>query len=65
MSKSSDGQGHNAASLWKGHDLSNNMCEYEVNYLTNEKVIRGERNFNANCLTPNRPPNTHPSFTNL
>ena len=23
----------------KGHDLSNNLCEYEVNRLTNEKVI--------------------------
>ena len=30
--------------------LSNNVCEYEVNQLTNEKVIRGKRNFNANCL---------------
>ena len=33
---------------------------YEVNRLTNEQVIRGKLNFNANCLrhrTPNRPPN--------
>ena len=42
------GQGHNDACLWKGIDLSNNVCEYEVNWLTNEKVIRGKRNFNAN-----------------
>ena len=26
-----------------GLDLSNNVCEYEVNGLTNEKVIRGKR----------------------
>jgi len=31
-----------------GLDLSNNVCEYEVNGLPNEKVIRGKRNFNAN-----------------
>jgi len=29
-------------------DLSNNVCEYGVNRLTNEKVITGKRNFNAN-----------------
>jgi len=28
-------------------DLSNNVCEYEVNRLTNAKVIRGKLNFNA------------------
>ena len=42
MSRSSEGQCHN--------DLSNNVCEYEVNQLTIEKVIRGKQNFNANCL---------------
>ena len=36
MSRSYDGQSHNAW-LWKGYDLSNNVCEYEVNRLTNEK----------------------------
>ena len=41
--------------LWKGLDLSNNVCEYEVNQLTNEKVIRGKRNFNANCLRRQTP----------
>ena len=59
MSRSTEGQGRNAACLWKGHDLSNNVCEYEVNLLTNEKVIRGNRNFNTNCLrcrTNNHPP---------
>ena len=40
-------QGHNAACLRKGIDLSNNVCEYEVNRLINEKVNRGNRNFNA------------------
>ena len=37
MSWSSEGQGHNVACSWKGHDLSNNVCEYEVNRLTNER----------------------------
>ena len=39
---SSEGQGHNAC-LWKGLDLSNNVCEYEVKLLTNEKDIKGKR----------------------
>ena len=43
-------QGHlNAACLWEGLDLDNNVCKYEVMRLTNEKVIRGKQNFNANC----------------
>ena len=42
-------EGHDAKCWWKGLDLSNNACEYEVNRLTNEKVIRGKQNFNANC----------------
>jgi len=42
MSRSSEGQGHNAACLWNSLDLSNNVCEYEVNWLTNEK---GKHNF--------------------
>jgi len=49
MSRSSEGQGHNAACLWKVLHLSNNVCEYEVYRLTDEKVIRGKRNLNANC----------------
>ena len=49
MSWSCEGEGHNAACLRKSLDLSNNLCEYEVNRLTNEKVIRGKRNFNADC----------------
>ena len=49
MSRSSEGQGHNDVCLWKYLDLSNNVCDYEVNQLTNEKGIRGKRNFNANC----------------
>jgi len=28
MSRSSEGQCHSAACLWKGLDLSNNVCEY-------------------------------------
>jgi len=31
----------------KGHDRINEVYEYEVHRLTNEKVMR--RNFNANC----------------
>ena len=49
MSRSSEGQCHDDACLWKGQDLSNSMCEYEVNSLTNEKDIRGKQNFNATC----------------
>ena len=30
-------------------DLSNNVCENEVNRLTNEKVIRENQNLNAIC----------------
>jgi len=51
MSISSEGQCHlKVNALWKGLDLSNTVCEYEVNRLTNEKAIRGKRKFNANCL---------------
>ena len=43
MSRLSEGQGHTCACLWKGLDISNIVCEYEVNTLTNVKVIRGKR----------------------
>ena len=39
MSRSSEGQGHNAV---RSLDLSKNVPEYDVNWLTNEKVIRGK-----------------------
>ena len=39
ISRSSEGQGHNATCWWKGLDLSYIVCEYEVNALTNDKVI--------------------------
>ena len=55
MSKSSEGQ---------GHDVSNNVCEHEENWVTNERVIRGKQNINANCLRRRRQP-TCPGFTNL
>jgi len=42
-------QGHLKVNVIIGLDLSNNVCEYEVNRLTNEKGIRGKRNCNANC----------------
>ena len=42
MSRSSEGQGHNVAYWLKGLDLSNNVCEYEVNRFPNEKAIRGK-----------------------
>ena len=38
------GQGHNAC-LWKGLDLSNNVCEYDVSPMTNDKVITKIQNF--------------------
>ena len=61
MPRSSEGH---AAYLWKGHDLSNNVCEYEDNRLTNEKVIGGKRNFNANG-SRRRKPASADGFTNL
>ena len=45
--------------LVKSLDKSYNVCEYEVNRLTNEKVIRGKRNLNENDAA--RPP----GLTNL
>ena len=45
ISRSSEG--HSATGLWRGLDLSNIMCEYEVNPLTNDKVITEIQNFNA------------------
>ena len=44
------GRQYMPACLWTGHALNNNVCEYEVNRLTNEKVIRGKRNVNEKCL---------------
>ena len=48
ISRSSEGQGYDAVGE-KGLDLGNIVCEYEVNRLTYQNVIRGKRNFNANC----------------
>ena len=39
LSRSSEGQGHNATCWWKWYDLSYNVCQYEVIRLTNDKVI--------------------------
>ena len=39
-------EGHNVACQCKGLDLSNIMCEYEVNPLTNDKVITEIKLFN-------------------
>ena len=39
MSRSYEGQGHNAICWWKGLDLSNNVGEYEVNRFTKEKLL--------------------------
>ena len=36
ISRSSEGHGHDATCWWNDLDLSNNVCEYEVNRLTNE-----------------------------
>ena len=44
------------------------MHEYEVNRLTNEKVVREKRYFNANCLrcrTPALPPAHQPDQMDL
>ena len=42
-------EGHNVAYQCKGLNQSNNVCEYEVNLSTNEKVITEKQNFNTNC----------------
>jgi len=47
ISRSSEGQVHNATCWWKGLGLSNIVCEYGVNPLTNDKVITKIQNFNA------------------
>ena len=39
ISRSSESQGQDATWWWKGLDLSNIVCEYEVNPLANDKVI--------------------------
>ena len=46
MSRSPEGQSHNVC-LWKSLGLSSNVCEHEVNLLTDEKIIRGKWNFNV------------------
>ena len=55
MSRSLEGQGHNAACLWKGLDLSNNLCKYEVNQQTNEKGIRGKQTYTQIVNDAGRP----------
>ena len=39
ISKLSGGQGQDVTCWWKGLDLSNNVCEYEVNWFTKEKLL--------------------------
>ena len=43
MSRSSEGQGNNAACVWEEVDLSNSVCEYEVNPLTNDGYYRNPK----------------------
>ena len=43
ISRSSEGQGHDDTD----HDLSNIVCEYEVNQLANDRVITEIQNVNA------------------
>ena len=38
-------EGHNVAYQCKGLNQSNIVCEYEINLLTNEKVITEKQNF--------------------
>ena len=47
--------------LWKALDLSNSVCEYEVNRLTNEKVIRCNETLTQIINDAGRPK----GFTNL
>ena len=56
MSRSSEGQGHNDACLWKGDDLNNKVCEYEVNPLTNEKLLEENETLTPIVYEARRPP---------
>jgi len=38
-------EGHNVVSQCKGLDQSNIVCEYDVNLLTNDRVITEIQNF--------------------
>ena len=42
-------EGHNVTYQCKVLNQSNIVCEYEVNLLTNEKVITEKQNLNTNC----------------
>ena len=57
-------RGHNVAYQCKGLDLSNYMYEYEVNRLTNEKVLK-ENETLTQMTPPARTPTQTPGFTNL
>ena len=48
ISRSSEGQSHNATCWWKCLDLSNIVCEYEVNWLTNEKLLQKSKTVTQN-----------------
>ena len=48
ITRSSEGQCHDVTCWWKGLDLSNIACEYEVNPLAKDiKVITEIQNLNA------------------
>jgi len=42
-------EGDNVTYQCKGYDLSNIVCEYEVNLSTNENVITEKQTYNTNC----------------
>ena len=56
MSRSSEGQGHNAACLSNGPDLSNNVCEYEVNRLTTEHLLEENETLTQIVYNAGHPP---------
>ena len=64
MSRSSEGQGHNDACLWTGDDLNNKVCEYEVNPLTNEKLLEENETLTQIVYEARRPPQ-RTGFNNL
>ena len=43
----------------------NNVCDYEVNRLTNEKLLEENKTFNTNCLRRRTPATRQDRFTNL
>jgi len=65
ISRSSEDKGHDATRWWKDLDLNNNVREYKVNQLANEKKKLLQENKMQMHASPPSPPPIRPSFANL